>query len=79
MMGYDMMGDWNWLGALLAIGLVVLIVVGITWLVRQLGTEGGRRPPERSAIAELEVRYARGEVDRETYIAIRRDLGADDA
>lgn len=79
MMGYDMMGGWNWLGALLAIALVVLIVVGITWLVRQLGTKDGRRRPERSAIAELELRYARGEVDRETYVAIRRDLEADDA
>lgn len=79
MMGYDMMGGWNWLGALLAIALVVLIVVGITWLVRQLGTEGSRRRPERSAIAELDLRYARGEVDRETYIAIRRDLVTDDS
>lgn len=78
MIGYDMVGGWNWLGALLAMALVVLIVVGITWLVRQLGTEGGRRRPERSAIAELELRYARGEVDRETYIAIRRDLEEDD-
>lgn len=78
MMGYDMMGGWNWLGVLLGIALVVLIVVAIAWLVRQLGAEGGRRRPERSSIAELELRYARGEVDRGTYVAIRRDLEADD-
>lgn len=77
MMGYDMMGGWNWLGVLLGIALVVLIVVGIVWLAGQLGHEGVRRRPERSAIAELELRYARGEVDRETYLAIRRDLEAD--
>lgn len=59
MVGYDMMGSWNWLGVLLGIALVVLIVVAIAWLVRQLGAEGGRRRPERPSIAELELRYAR--------------------
>lgn len=76
MMGWDMMGGWGWLGALLGIALLVLIVVGIVWLVRDLGRDD-RRVPKHSAIAEVELRYARGEVDRETYLAIRRDLGAD--
>lgn len=73
MMGYDMMGGWNWLGVLLGIALVVLIVVGIAWLVR----ERDERPRGRSALEALELRYARGDVDREVYLATRRDLEAD--
>lgn len=71
-----MMGGWNWLGVLVAIALVVLIVVGIAWLVREIGRERDGRPRGRSAIEELELRYARGEVDRETYLATRGDLEA---
>lgn len=77
MLGDDMMGGWNWLGALLGIALVVLIVVGIAWLVLAFERDGRRQHPERPAIAELELRYARGEVDRETHLAIRRDLEPD--
>jgi putative membrane protein len=82
MTGWDMAhcwGGWGDGGWLLWIVLVVLIVVGIVWLVRELGDarERERRPRSRSAVAEVELRYARGEVDRETYLAIRRDLEAD--
>lgn len=83
MTDWNMMGGFMWAGmlisAILGLALIVLVVVGIVWVVRQLGQDGSRRKPERSAIAELELRYARGEVDRETYVAIRRDLEADGA
>lgn len=82
-MDWSTMGGLMWAGMLisgiLGLALIVLVVVGIVWLVRQLGHDGSRRWPERSAIAALELRYARGEVDRETYLAIRHDLEADDA
>lgn len=79
----NMMGGLMWAGMLmswiLGVALIVLVVVGIVWLVRQLGNDRRRRRPDRSAIDQLELRYARGEVDRDTYLAIRRDLEADDA
>lgn len=82
MMGWDMMGGWGWAGMLisgiLGVALIVLVVVGIVWLVRQIGREGDSTSSGRSAIRQLELRYARGEVDRETYQAIRRDLEAAD-
>ena len=64
--------------------LIVLLVVGIVWLVRQVSSDGGSRtdqqqppasgPPSGSAREELDRRYARGEIDREQYRAIRDDL-----
>lgn len=60
--------------------LFVLLVVGIVWLVRQVSSSDGRptdqpRPSSSgSAREELDRRYARGEIDREEYRAIRDDL-----
>lgn len=63
-------------GGLLGVALLVLLVLAIVWLVRQLF--GGQREPDAErtsgALEELESRYARGEVDRDTYLTIRADL-----
>jgi len=83
MMDWGAMGGFMWVAMLiwtvLGIALVVLVIVGVVWLVRQLGRDGHgrRRPAVRSAIEELELRYARGEVDREAFLAIREDLERD--
>ncbi len=45
------------------------IVVGIRWLVHQ-----GRGPRSDSALDILRERYARGEIDREEFLARKRDL-----
>ncbi|MBA3851992.1 MAG: SHOCT domain-containing protein [Chloroflexi bacterium] len=75
MMG-GLMGVGMLIWAILALALVALVIVAIVWLVRQLGRDGQQRRSERSAIAELELRYARGEIEREAYLAVRRDLEA---
>jgi putative membrane protein len=83
LMDWGSMGGFMWVGiliwAVLGIALVVFAIVGVVWLVRQLGRDGHgrRRPAGRTAIEELELRYARGEVDRETFLAIREDLERD--
>ena len=83
MTDWGSMGGFMWVGmlvwAILGIALIVLAVVGVAWLVRHPGRNGRgrRRLPERTAIEELELRYARGEVDRETFLAIREDLERD--
>lgn len=48
---------------------IVGIVVGIRWLVRQ-----GRPEGPDSALEILRQRYARGEIDREEFEAKRKDL-----
>ena len=51
-------------------GLVIVgIVVGIRWLVRQ-----GRPEGTDSALEILRQRYARGEINREEFEGKRRDL-----
>ncbi len=78
------MMDWQWgwgammfggLGMLLFWGLVVGLVI---WGVRGLaGSSGPATPPGSSPPTPLEIlqaRYARGEISREEYETIRRDL-----
>ena len=82
----DMM--WNGVGSVFVVVwmifgllLIVLLVVGIVWLVRQVSSDGGRSAPSReppapqgSAREDLDRRYARGEISREEYREIRDDL-----
>lgn len=66
-------GGWfGWLGPLIMLGLLVGIVLVVTWAVQA----GGRR--EDDALAALRARFARGEIDAEQFEAMRRTLGADD-
>jgi putative membrane protein len=50
---------------------VVLIILAIVRSPRVLGTPGTMIAP---ALAELDLRYARGEIDREDYLQRRADL-----
>jgi len=82
----DMM--WNGAGGIFMVVwmifgvlLIVLLVVGIVWLVRQVSSDGGSRsdqqkqpPVQGSAREDLDRRYARGEISREEYRQIRDDL-----
>lgn len=71
MMGLGMLLWW-----LIGLALLVLLLLGIVWLVRQLRSpaRGQSSPSESDPLRELELRYARGEIDRDAYLAIRDDL-----
>ncbi len=77
MMGNGMMGAGMIVGLVVSLALLTLLVLGIVWMVRQLQNSpaGGRLPASAGgAVRELELRYARGEIDRDTYFAMRDDL-----
>lgn len=57
----------------LIIGGVALLVV---WLVRNTGRASGGTPSGDAALEILKTRYARGEITKEQFDTIRRDLGA---
>lgn len=75
-----MMHDWGWggsggmyFGSLLMVLFWVLVVLGIValarWLFYAQGAGSGKRPLEI-----LKERYARGEITREQYEQMRRDV-----
>ncbi len=57
-------------------GLVVLaVIVGlIVWAVRSSSTGSRERAPERTAREILDARYARGEITREQYQEMLKDM-----
>ncbi len=71
MMGPWLMGGWGWMG-LGAILFIILIVIGIylflSGYVRPRGVEGNR------ALAIARERYARGEITKEEYDELYRNL-----
>jgi len=75
--GYGMSGDWGiWmlLQALIWIGLLVAIALGIIVLVRGRRTDNSPDQPRSSALDQLDERYARGEIDREEYLQRKQDI-----
>lgn len=78
MMGPGMMWGWGgpnpWWGiAGMVFGLAVLVglVLLVIWAVRQVAPPAGTAP---RALEVLKERYARGEITREQYEQMRRDL-----
>jgi uncharacterized membrane protein len=67
-------GLWLLFAMAMQIAVLVLVVLGIVWLVRKLGQDGSSNRAVPSAIDELELRYARGEIDRTTYLQMLEDL-----
>lgn len=71
-----------WLHDLFWLLIVIALVAGVFLVVRLLlqhqssGVPGGPRPHPgaQQALAELDLRYARGEVERSEYLLRRADL-----
>lgn len=81
--GHDpqgMMGGWGWgfgiLGMLFWLALVVLVVVLIWRLLDDGGRNGARHEgADETPLEILEKRYARGEIDRDEFERMKRELG----
>lgn len=79
-MGPGMMGGWGmgWFGGIFMIVFWILILVGlvfvIRWLVQTTGKGGHSGQSGSRAIDILKERYARGEIDRTQFEAMKRDL-----
>jgi putative membrane protein len=77
-----MRGDWimdGGMGIWMVINMAfwVLVFIGIVllviWVVRMVG-RGERRTVEGSALESLKKRYARGEITKEEFEEIKRDI-----
>ena len=76
MMGFGMvtaMGISLLIGLAFLALLVVGLVAGIRWLTKGMGTSGAEPQPDR-ALAILRELYARGEINRDEFERLRRDL-----
>lgn len=73
MNGWGMMGPGMWILMLLFWGLVIVgIIAGIRWLTQR--TPPADRPASETPLEILKKRYARGEIDREEFERMKKDL-----
>lgn len=77
---YGHMMDWGngygpgmMLGPLISLLTLGLIVAAVVWLVRRIDVGQGGKAPS-NARGELDMRFARGEIDAEDYAARRKLL-----
>lgn len=66
-----MFGGFGWILWLLLIGAVVWAVLALTGT---MGRSAGPQDRSKSALAILEERYARGDIDREEFEQKKADL-----
>jgi len=80
-----MMGGFGfggmWFGGILMLAFWVLIIGGAVWLVVTLarnnqGATATTTASGQTPLAILQARYAKGEITKEQYDQMRRDLGA---
>ncbi len=71
----DGMGWWMLFGGLMWLAFLVLIVGAIVYLLRNgSALRGGRRPSGDDPVDIVRQRYARGEITREEFEQLRKDL-----
>lgn len=67
--GYGMMGGWGWLGLLAQLAVLVLLIYLLVRALSHPSREGRDR-----ALEILRERYAKGEIDKDTFERMKRDL-----
>jgi putative membrane protein len=78
--GWGMMGNWGmgWPGMLFMMLFWVLVIVGVVslikWLIQSTKRNQGDDDRSNRALEILKERYARGEIDKSEFEAMRKDL-----
>ena len=73
--GYGHMLPWmSWVGPIAILVFWALVVTAIVFLIRYLARQSRSSANDSSALAILKERYARGEISREEFEQMRRDI-----
>ena len=78
MMGGFFGGGLGWIGIILSFIFFILIIIGIilliVWLVKRTTHSGIEGKTGSKALDILKERYARGEITKDQYESIKKDL-----
>ncbi|HEB31530.1 hypothetical protein LCGC14_1154620 [marine sediment metagenome] len=76
MMGFGMMGGWGFFGIFFMIIVIVGIVLLVVWLNRKQPEKQSSNIDE-SALDILKKRYALGEISKEDYERMKKEISQD--
>ena len=78
MMGGFFGGGMGWTGIILSFTFFILIIIGIilliVWLVKRVTHSGTEVRKDTNALDILKKRYAKGEITKDQYESIKKDL-----
>lgn len=66
-------GGYDIFGYVFMLFMMIIVVIGIIWAVRYLG-HGGAGHGTESALDTLKKRYARGEISKDEFEQMKKDL-----
>lgn len=75
--GYGMYGGFGWMGMLVCLAIIVLVVLAIVFIVKALFNRSSNAKSssvQNRSMDILNERFARGEITKEEYDLIRKDL-----
>lgn len=77
MMNYDH-GGW-WMGGMWFFPLLfwIVVIAGVVFIVKWVRERGQETKPQESALDVLNKRYASGELDRESFEQMKKDIQGD--
>lgn len=71
--GFDHMDGWGWVPAVIGLVFLAALIGLLVWLINSLVRKPGTASSGQ-ARALLDERYAKGEIEREDYLARKADL-----
>ena len=69
--GFGFYGAYTWVAGIIALLFVAAIVLSIVAIVR---TSKHRKSSSSAALEALDIRYAKGELSKDEYESIKKDL-----
>jgi putative membrane protein len=77
--GYGFGGTWGIVGGIISLLFFLLIIIGvillIVWIVRQFSHHPAQTMTGSRSLEVLRERYAKGEITKEQFEQMKKDLG----
>lgn len=68
------MGPVGWIFMILVWGVIIFVLIlAVRWVIQQ-GNPGNKKQAPQAPLEILKARYARGEISRDEYDQMKRDL-----